>query len=400
MKNGSLWNYIKTELIHLNKDFALWRLMLLLFLLMSFAAINSKNYQASKEIEIEKQRDLVTKFDEALVAQIDSLNLGLNSYENSYTLPTNGVRLTYNNHRIAWLPFEPFSIIATGQSDIYGNYKKIILYFDESYEMNNTELVSPIEQLFGQLDLLFIWVNILPLIIILTSFNILSRERETGRLSLIASQPISLSIWLLNKFILRFLVISTCLVVSTTVLLLIFQVNIFQNSTLLLQLTLIITLYCAFWFLLSFFVNLLNCSSDRNLIILAGSWILFVLFIPSMINQIGKELNPISPRIQIVNHHQKVYNEIESNFDEELEELYKIHPDWVSDDPITKDLSNPTGWNINYLAKQYIAQLKHRPVLESYEQEVDQWNQWMRTLSNFSPAMIVQRSLTEIAGTS
>jgi len=119
-----------------------------------------------------------------------------------------------------------------------------------------------------------------------------------------------------------------------------------------------------------------------------------------MINQIGKEVNPIPPRMQIVNHHQKVYNEMERNFDRELEEMYKIHPDWVSDDPITKDLSNSTGWNINYLSKQYIAQLKHRSVLDSYEQKIDQSNEWMQTLSIFSPAMIVQKSLTNIAGTS
>ncbi|MCY3630787.1 MAG: DUF3526 domain-containing protein, partial [Bacteroidota bacterium] len=398
--NTTLIDSLRIELIHLNKDYAFWSLMLLLFVLMGFAAINSNNYQASKKIEVEKQIDLVAKFDGALVAQIDSLNRGLDSYANSYTLPTNGVRLTYNNHRITWLPFEPFSIIATGQSDIYSNYKKIILYFNESYEMNNTELVSPIEQLFGQLDLSFVWINILPLIIILTSFNILSKERETGRLSLIASQPISLPMWLLKKIALRFFTISACLIVFSAILLLAFQVAVFQNFTLFIQLALIIVFYSAFWFLLSFLVNLLKYSSDRSLIILTSFWALFVFLIPSIINQIGSELNPVSPRIEIINHLQKVYNEAEGNFDEKFEELYKIHPDWVSDDPVTKDISNPTGWNINYLAKQYIAQLEHKPVLEAYEQQIDNRNKWMQKVSIVSPAMIVQRSLTEIAGTS
>ncbi len=367
---------------------------------MSFAAINSNRYQASKKIEVEKQIDLVKKYDDELVAQIDSLDLGLNSYEKSYTLPTSGIRLTYNNHRVAWLPFEPFSIIATGQSDIYSNYKKIVLYFDESYEMVNKELVSPIEQLFGQLDLLFIWINILPLIIILVSFNILSQERETGRLSLIASQPISLPVWLLKRITVRFFTIATCLIVFTAILLLIFRVDLFQNFTLFTQLVLIIILYSAFWFLLSFLVNLLKFSSDRSLLILTSFWVLFVFLIPSVINQFGNELHPISPRIQVINHHQKVYNEVEGNLDKEVEALYSIHPDWASDDPLTKDLSNSTGWNINYLTKQYIAQLKHKPVLEAYEGEIDDRNKWMQSVSKFSPAMIVQRSITDIAGTS
>ncbi|MCY4000035.1 MAG: DUF3526 domain-containing protein [Bacteroidetes bacterium] len=390
----------RVEWIHLKRDYTLLSLMVLLFVLMGFAMLNSNHYQASKKLEVEKQMELVKKYDDELVAQIDSLNRGLNSYQQSYTLPTSGVRLTYNNHRIAWLPFEPFSIIATGQSDIYSNYKKIILYFDESYEMSSTELVSPIEQLFGQLDLVFVWVNLLPLIIILASFNLLSQERETGRLSLIASQPIRLQVWVLNKIILRFCVLSGCLVIYSVGLLLAFQIPVYQHVIQGIQFVLIGLLYSAFWFLLCFFVNLLRCSSDRSLMILTGFWILFVFLIPSIVNQIGNDFNPIPPRIQIVNHHQQVYNEVESNYEEELQKLYTSHPTWRSDDPVTKDLSHPTGWNIHYLAKQYMAQLKHRSILDAYEQEIDRRNSWMQNASHFSPAMIVQRRMTDIAGTS
>ena len=127
---------LRLEFIHLKRDRTFVSLLLLLFVLMVFAAMNTKAYQTSKKSEILRQKEVVQQADEQLVAQIDSLNLGLNTYEDSYTLPTNGVRLTYNNHRIAWLPFKPFSIVAIGQSDIYSNYKKIVLYFNESYEMN------------------------------------------------------------------------------------------------------------------------------------------------------------------------------------------------------------------------------------------------------------------------
>ena len=391
---------LRLEFIHLKRDRTFVSLLLLLFVLMVFAAMNTKAYQTSKKSEILRQKEVVQQADEQLVAQIDSLNLGLKTYEDSYTLPTNGVRLTYNNHRIAWLPFKPFSIVAIGQSDIYSNYKKIVLYFNESYEMNTKELVSPLEQLFGQLDLVFVWVKILPLIIILISFNLLSQERETGRLSLISSHPISLPIWLLKKLTLRFFVIALCLVFFTALLLLIFQVPLFQNFSAFLQLLLVVINYCAFWFFLSFLINLLKFSSDRSLIILTSFWVLFVFLVPSIINQVGNELNPVSPRLRVINHHQKMYNDMEKNMDEELEGLYKIHPKWASDDPVTKDQSNSTGWNIHYLAKQYIAQLKHREVLEAYEQQIDERNEWMQMVSNFSPAMVVQRSLTEIAGTS
>lgn len=391
---------IRLELLQLFRDRAFVGLMFLLFVLMCIATFNPFMYQSAKKQEIVRQQEIVQEADEQLAAQIDSLNRGLATYENSYTLPTNGVRLTYNNHRITWLPFKPLSIISNGQGDIYSNYKKIVLYFDESYEMATKELISPLEQHFGLLDLSFIWVYLLPLIIILVSFNILSEEKESGRLSLIASQPIKLSQWILARLSVRFLVIILSLILFTVVLLTLFQVSVFRNIEVFAQLILLLILYAAFWFSLGFLINLLGYSSGKSLILLTNIWVLFVFLTPSIVNQLGEEINPVSSRLAIINHHQTMYNEMENNLEEELKGLYEMHPDWSSDDPVTKDLSNSTGWNINYLAKQYIAQIKHRPVAVAYEQQIDARNEWLRRFRSLSPSMTVQESLSDLAGTS
>ncbi|MEM6734615.1 MAG: DUF3526 domain-containing protein [Bacteroidota bacterium] len=391
---------IRLELLQLVRNKAFTGLMLLLFALTFLAAFNTYHYQISKKEEIFKQREIVKHADKQLIDQIDSLNQGLASYEDSYTLPTNGVRLTYNNHRITWLTFEPLSIIANGQGDIYSNYKKIVLYFNESYTMTTKELISPLKQLFGQLDLSFIWVYILPLIIILISFNVLSEEKETGRLLLVASQPITLFHWVLRRLTIRLLMIVSCIFLYTTASLSILQVSLFKNIEVFAQLILMLILYTAFWFSLSFLVNLLGYSSGKNLILLTNTWVLFVFVVPSAINQIGEVVNPVLSRLEIINHHQAVYNQVENNLEEELKGLFEIHPEWVSDDPATREMSNATGWNINYLAKQYIAQIKHQPVSEAYEQQIDSRNKWLRQFGVFSPAMILQESLADLAGTS
>ncbi len=388
------------ELKHFFRNRSYVGLLAVLILLMTLAAWKSHIYTAAKAEQTEVQLQKVKDNDANLIAQIDSLNQGLATYEDSYTLPTSGVRLTYNNHRITWLPFQPFSLIAIGQGDIYSNYKKIVLYFNDSYEMRSEELVSPLEQLFGQLDLTFVWVYLLPLIILLTSFNVLSIERESGRLSLIASQPIKLSYWVLRKIIFQFFIIFTILLVSTVALLLIFNVDLANNLSTLGLLILTLFLYSAFWFLLSFLVNLAGYNSGRSLIILTSIWVFFVFLIPSAVNLLAKETNPIPSRLEIVNHHLATYNEMEANLDVELEQLYQRHPDWYSEKPVTKDMSNSTGWNINYLAKQYIAQLKHRSVADNYELQVDKRNQWVENFKILSPSMIVQSALTDLAGTS
>ena len=398
MKNSS-W-FIRVELILLLRSWLFVGLMLLLLLLMTLAAWNTNGHINYKKEQIETQKELVRKNDAQLMAQIDSLNKGLATYEESYTLPTSGVRLTYNNHRVTWLPFKAFSLIAMGQGDIYSNYKKIVLYFNDSYEMSTQELISPIEQIFGQLDLAFVWVYLLPLIIILISFNILASEKETGRLPLIASQPIQLSYWVLAKIVIRLFAIIFLLLLFTAILFAVFGVSVFTHFASFGQLAIMLIMYATFWFLVSTFINLLGYSSGNSLIILTSIWVLFVFLIPSMLNQTSKELHRIPSRLEIINHHQSVYNAMENNMDEELAYLFRLHPDWASDDPITKDMSNSTGWNINYLAKQYIAQVKHQPIVQQYEEQVDQRNQWLDQFSILSPAMILQSSLSEMAGTS
>ncbi len=391
---------ITAELLQLFRDRTFLGLMLLLLVLMALATWNADGHVTEKREQNLVQQDIVYRADVELMAQIDSLHNGLATYEKSYTLPTSGVRLTYNNHRLARLPFKAFSLIAIGQGDLYGNYKKIVLYFKDSYEMNSKELVSPIEQLFGQLDLSFVWVFLLPLIIILVSFNILSLERETGRLPLIAAQPIKIWQWLLMKIGIRFLTICGLLLLFTFALLTVFGIPVWEHISLFGQLILVLVFYMAFWFFFGFAVNLAGYSSGKSLIILTGIWVLFVFLIPSIVNQLGKELHPIPSRLALVNNHQAAYNAIESDLDKEMEALYRLHPDWYSEDPVTKDMSNSTGWNINYLAKQYIAQLKHQPVAEAYEAQVDLKNEWSGGLRVLSPAMIVQRALAHMAGTS
>lgn len=391
---------IRTEWLLLLRDHTFWGLVILLFFLMSFAAWNTHQSLLDKEQQLDVQLELVRQNDLALIAQIDSLRRGLADYKQQYTLPTSGVRLTYNNHRLAWMPSKEYALIAIGQGDLHNHYKKIILYFNDSYERSSGELVSPIEQLFGQLDLTFVWTYLLPLIILLVSFNLLSGERETGRLRLIATQPIDVSKWLLLKIGLRFLILFALLILYTLLLFSFFGVSVIQDLLGFGQLVIVLGLYTAFWFFLSFLVNRLGHSSARSLILLTNLWILFVFLIPSLLNQLGKELHPLPARLEVLNHHQSVYNEVEHDLEMEMQALFDLHPDWQSDDPVTKDMSNSTGWNINFLAKEYLAQLKHQPEAQRYEDKIDERNQWFSRFRVLSPAMIFQSALTHLAGTS
>lgn len=391
---------LRAEMRLLARDYAFWGLILLLFFLMAMAIWNTHQHFTQKKLLLEKQLDLVQQNDRALMAQIDSLSRGLATYEDQYTSPTSGVRLTYNNHRIALMPAREYALLAIGQGDLFSNYRKIVLYFNDSYERKSEELASPVEQFFGRLDVAFVWTYLLPLIILLSCFNTLSIERETGRLKLIAAQPIKLSNWLLLKIGLRFCILYSLIVIFSFILLLFFGVSIVENPGEFMQLLLILFLYVSFWFFLSFLVNQLGFNSGRSLILLTNLWVVLVFLIPSAINQFGRELHPLPTRLEIINHHQQVYNEMEAKFDEEMENLFRLHPDWASTDRVTKDMSNSTGWNINFLAKQYIAQLKHQPMALAYEDKVDERNQWLSQFSGFSPAMIFQSALTDLAGTS
>ena len=299
----------------------------LLLLVFGFATYNGLQKVNERNAAIVKAKEETRANDERMVALLDSLELGLEVSIPSWRYPTNPMVIGNSYPRLAAMPAEQYAFIATGQSDMFTHYKKPEVY-GFSFIEDFTEMTSPVQLLFGSFDLAFVIVYLLPLLIIAFSYNVLSAERENGSLRLLGAQPIRIEQWVLQKLALRFLWLSGLVVLILTLILLFLGGNPFQNLGTFLGFISLVLVYELFWFALAFLINLLVGRSAKNAMVLLGLWIVFVLLIPSIINQMGSTLYPTPSRALMINEMRESQAEVLKNVDQILDNFLRDHPEY------------------------------------------------------------------------
>ncbi len=389
--NSSRYHF-RYEFISLLRQRWLQFLGFTLLLLVVFSLYNGKQKVDLRMGTINEAIATVKEKDSLGVILLDSIEAGHTVSVPRWYMPNKPNVMGYNYPRVAAMPADNMAMIATGQSDIYSHYVKPTMY-GESFELNFTELSNPVQLMFGSFDLSFVLIYLLPLIVIAFAYNILSQEREQGILSLVASHPISLYNWLLQKAFLRYIILAGILIVLLLVTLPSVGVSLFadigKTSTLLL-----LTLgYLLFWFLLAFLINLRGKSSANNAVTLIAWWIALVLLLPSSINQTANSLFPVPSRARLVNELRVVNVEAEKKADELLASFLRDHPELAGHE------GGSQGWK-EYFASQDLIRKEIQPVLDEYEVSLQRQQAWVDNLRFISPALLLQGALNEVSGTS
>ena len=366
----------------------------LLLLLFGFATYNGLQKVDGRKLIISNAENEVRENDLKMTKLLDSLEQGLEVSIPSWSYPTNPMVIGNSYPRVAAMPPEQFAFIATGQSDMFTHFKKPEVY-GFSFIEDFTEMTSPVQLLFGSFDLTFVIVYLLPLLIIAFSYNVLSAERESGSLRLLGAQPIRIEVWVLQKLGLRFLWLSVLVVLTLLVVFLSLGINIMEERTTFLGLLGLILVYMLFWFSLAFLINLWVGTSARNAMSLLGLWIIFVLLVPSIINQMGSTLYPLPSRALMINEMRNTQGEVLKNVDEILDDFLREHPEYaVNDTTLQRNY-----WH-NFMVAQKVIREKLQPVLDNHNERLEKQQNWVENFKLLSPAVLTQEALNQMAGTS
>lgn len=387
---------IKLELKNIVRNPLVLILVLFLFVFILFASYNGKA-RVSKQIEgIELVKNKETTFYANHKKNLQDIEKGIKTPpDRVFEDPTNPVAMgNYYGGIYLTLTPTPLAVISNGQSDIFPYYSKVNIGSTNAGK-DNDNFESPMNIATGGFDLGFVFVFILPLLIIAFSYNILSSEREQGTLRLLLSMPINIKIWLLEKITFRYFFIVVLISVLLTLSLYIIGVNFLDTSYLLLLLS--IALYTLFWFGLAFLVNLLNKSSSQNIILLLGTWLLFVLIIPSFVNILASSVHPSPSRVQYVTSKRAIEKEFEKKEEAILQKFYEENP---SEKDSEKDATNRfrSYWNRNFILLD--EKNKFMDAFENkYKKQAMNQRKFANKLSWISPAVILQNTMNEIAET-
>lgn len=373
-----------------------WLLVLLLIIasLFVFATYNGKKNVVKRLNDIEKMQEQLHQEDSLMLAQLAKIEKGEKMNVPYWKLPSEPMTIGYRHPRLTVMTPEPLSFLATGQSDMYTHFKRPTVY-GNNFALDYSEMVNPVQLLFGNFDLAFVIIYILPLLIIAFTFNVLSKEKELGTLRLLGAQPISLVNWLLQKMTIRYLIFTVITLIALLISIALFSVNGFKNFENLIGLLCIVSGYILFWFVIACVVNIKINNSSKNALVLIGIWLLVVMVIPATINQIGSSLFPTPSRLKMINEIRQIKKENEEKQDEIMNDYLRNHPELAQESDKEK-----FGFWHKYFASEKVMEEKTKPLLAKYDSQLQKQQNLVSTFKYVSPAILMQQSLNNIAGTS
>ncbi len=385
-------NNLQYELKLLFRNNWLVVLLISIVLLFTFAAFNGKKNVSKRLHDISRMQTELHKKDSLMLTNLTKIENGEKVDIPYWNMPSEPMTIGYRHPRLAIMKPEPLSFLATGQSDMYTHFKSPTVY-GNNFALDYSEMVNPIQLLFGNFDLAFVIIYILPLLIIAFTFNILSKEKELGTLRLLGAQPISIRSWLLQKMTIRFVLFSIITVIALTIT--IISLDSFYSKINFIGLIMMIIGYVLFWFVLAYIINIKVNNSSKNAVALVGFWLVFVMILPATINQIGNAIYPTPSRLKMINEIRLIKKENEEKQNEIMNEYLRTHPELAQGNEQQK-----FGFWHNYFASEKIMQEKTKPLLAEYDTQLQKQQQLINIFKYFSPAILMQQSLNNIAGTS
>ncbi|MCC7536626.1 MAG: ABC transporter permease subunit [Deltaproteobacteria bacterium] len=291
--------------------------------------------------------------------------------------------------RAASWPLGPLAVVSIGQRDVLPS-TVLLTVRARVGDGASDEPSSPTARAAGAFDLAFVFVVLLPLVVIALSFDLVSGERERGTLALVLSQPVSLGTFVLGKTLQRALLVVAVVLALGLVAPIAAGARPFEGDGPL-RLALygaLLVGYVAFWFSAALAVNAFGRSSAGNALVLVGTWLALVVVVPGLATVGLDALHPPPSRIALVNLAREATRTAEAR-------AAAIEGDHGAADRPGVDRTSREFVEVQRRLGRDVA-----PVLRSFRDQLDAQQRWVDVLRFVSPAIVMSEGLNEIAGSS
>jgi ABC-2 type transport system permease protein len=162
-------------------------------------------------------------------------------------------------------------------------------------------------------------------------------------------------------------------------------------------LTIVVTAYGGFWFVLAVAINALGKNSATNAMICAGTWLALVIVVPLFFNVIATSAYPTPPRTEMIRQMREAWIEAEAEGGRLAESYYIDHPELMPED-LRPDIRTYAA--TSFYAEQEAIDNRVEPILEEFDGQVTKQQRFIQRFQFLSPAIIANDLLSDIAGTS
>ncbi|MEB2774065.1 DUF3526 domain-containing protein [Algoriphagus sp. D3-2-R+10] len=287
---------------------------------------------------------------------------------------------------------EKMAGLSIGQSDVNPAIQHVTIRNLEGQKYD-TDLVNPSSLQSGNLDLGFVIIYLLPLLIIVFTFNLLSEEREVGTWQLVSIQSRSKLKYLLAKLSVRLLVILVLFVLLLTAAKLILGIPL---DAALFAFFLLGFCYIIFWFTVCFLVIAFQKNSSLNALAMLSLWLVLAILLPAGINSYVSNQYPVPEALATMIEQRDGYHEKwDCDKQETMTDFYAHYPQFEDYGmPEEKEFS----W-LWYYAMQQMGDDEAREESEAMRDKLEQRALVSRRIAWAIPTMHVQLAFNKLAGT-
>lgn len=289
--------------------------------------------------------------------------------------------------RAVALPIGPLASIAvTTDADVV----EVTTHSRHTGGSGEASITSPVRLAAGTFDLTFVFVYLMPLVIIALTYDLLAGERERGTLALVLSQPVSLTSFVMAKALHRAAILLGAVLLLGLVAWWASRPAGEHDETpahLLLYAGALVA-YAAFWFTAAVAVNSWGRTAAGNALTLVGLWLLLVIIVPGLVRVGLDRAYPPPSRVELANLSREAARKAEST----ASALEGEHGEKDED-------AYETSVRRSLQAQQELER-QIRPVIGEFDEQVRRQQELVTGLQYLSPAIAVHEALSDIAGAS
>ena len=291
----------------------------------------------------------------------------------------------------AVLPPAALADFAVGHSDLLPNSADISPWRNIANVFGRYQFDNPTTLASSSFDVALVVVMLMPLLMIVISFDVLAGERSRGTLATVLASPTTLAPLAWTKLAFRSGLLWIVAVMGIAVLAIINDAGGDRLARLALWLV-VSVLYGLFWLALIAYCVARFRTAMATAGALIAAWLVFTLALPATLATLSESLYPTPSRLAFLSEVLEAQGDTNRNLAELTDGFLMDHPDLT-----VGDENLPSYFRAAFLSNE-AARETTRPIVEAYavarhgRERSIAWAQYL------SPSIIVQRLLMQCAG--
>ena len=304
--------------------------------------------------------------------------------------PRNPYSVGSSQGKIITYTAAPLAAFAIGQSDVQAAALKVSVAGVRSAAPTAT-LENPLKLLVGHFDLSFVFLYMMPLLIIALMFGLTSMERESGLLRMLLAQPIRLTTLAAGKIIARVVILGSIIVLGTGVLAaLVGAEGVLQQWGLWILVTFA---YGVFWIGLCVYMDSRLKVASASALVLAGCWLVLAVVVPALISFFATSLYPVPSRMEYITAMRTESSIAQQQGAASLARFFEDHPEIA---PVSDDEAN---FAMLRVAREERIAEQLAPLETRFEEQKAKQQAFIGKIGYLSPTVLAHQAFMDIAGT-